>query len=160
MRAVGGRSGLKAITSTEDAVRLMGLDSLKRWITLLSISGLDDACHTTNVEGMVLSYTCRDLGRLWFGRHAPSLQLCGGLSVIPNSLGMEMTRLMRTLDLREDVQDALSGFGPWAELVNDVLAARRGMPIPHRTETEQQEIRSALLRGEEEARITRIDLGL
>jgi EAL and modified HD-GYP domain-containing signal transduction protein len=160
LRAVCGRSGWNAITTVEDAVRLMGLDALRRWITLLSISGLDDADHSELVDGMALGFACRELGERWFKPLASAIHMCGLLMVMPQALGMDMSKLLRSLDLREDILDAIEGTGPIAVLLKDAHAAHLGLPLPHRSLEDQKIIASALAHGQAQARLARLNLGI
>lgn len=161
LRTAGGRAGSGAIGSIMDAVRMMGMETLSRWITLLSISGSDDTPHDLLVEGMARGFACREYASTLFPRQAQSLSMCGLLSVMPSMLGASLDAVLRPLDIREDLVDIFAGEGPLGRAFFDILAVfQGGEPASERSAEEAGAVRAAVAAGRAQAGRRRIDLGI
>ena len=160
LRTAGGRAGLNAVSSVEDAVRLVGLEALKRWVTLLAIGGSSDMPHEYLVEGMSRGFACRELARKLGVKDAGSFQLAGLLSVVPEFLDVPMHKVLRPLDLRDDLMDGLMGAGLMGEVVSDITHIRSGRQLTDGASAQLSIIEDANRVGSELARNARIELGI
>jgi EAL and modified HD-GYP domain-containing signal transduction protein len=115
------------IESVAQAVRFLGIKRISSWVTLLTISGVDDSPLELMSTAMVRAKMCELLAPT-VGCDLPhKLFLIGLFSVLEGLLGGRMDELLDTLPLSPDIALALiRGEGPAGRVLSCVLAYERG----------------------------------
>jgi c-di-GMP phosphodiesterase len=115
------------VTSVGHAVRLLGLENVKRWSTLMLFAGVDHRPRELLTTALVRARFCELAGPRYQLHNADRLFTLGLMSVIDALMNTSMTRALRPLPLREEVIQALTlGRGPKGDLLRCAIAAERG----------------------------------
>jgi c-di-GMP phosphodiesterase len=115
------------VTSVGHAVRLLGLENVKRWSTLMLFAGVDHRPRELLTTALVRARFCELAGPRYQLHNPDRLFTLGLMSVIDALMNTSMTRALRPLPLREETIQALTlGRGPKGVLLRCAIAAERG----------------------------------
>jgi EAL and modified HD-GYP domain-containing signal transduction protein len=114
------------IESIRHALVLLGVRSVRRWATLISMAAASDKPHELMVTAMVRAKMCELLGSA-LGAAAPDTYFTVGLfSVLDALMDMPMEKTLEALPLSAEVEAALlERQGPMGEVLDCVVAYER-----------------------------------
>lgn len=116
----------KKVSSTHQAVLLLGLNQIKTWASLLSLSGLDDKPNELRCTAMVRARMCELLARYYKGQ-ADCFFAAGLFSTLDALLDKPLHEIMGQLPLSEELRGALlDRTGAAGSALKDVLDYERG----------------------------------
>ena len=118
----------RRIESIRDALVLLGLNNVKRWATLMALTGTNDKPHELIVTGLIRARMC-ELVAIARGekRDAGAYFTIGLFSVVDALMDTSLIELLRQLPFSQEIMDALLRYdGPKGELLHGVLAYERG----------------------------------
>ena len=120
--------GLRSrVTSIGHAVRLLGLENVKRWSTLMLFAGVDHQPRELVTTALIRARFCELAGPRYQLHNTDRLFTLGLMSVIDALMNTSMARALRPLPLPEATIRALTlRRGPKGDLLNRALAAERG----------------------------------
>jgi EAL and modified HD-GYP domain-containing signal transduction protein len=115
------------VTSIGHAVRLLGLENVKRWSTLMLFAGVDHRPRELLTTALVRARFCELAGPRYQLHNTDRLFTLGLMSVIDALMNTSMTRALRPLPLPDATIRALTlRRGPKGELLSCAIAAERG----------------------------------
>jgi EAL and modified HD-GYP domain-containing signal transduction protein len=115
------------VTSIGHAVRLLGLENVKRWSTLMLFAGVDHRPRELMTTALVRARFCELAGPRYELHNTDRLFTLGLMSVIDALMNTSMTRALRPLPLPDETIRALTlRRGPKGKLLNCAIAAERG----------------------------------
>jgi c-di-GMP phosphodiesterase len=115
------------VTSIGHAVRLLGLENVKRWSTLMLFAAVDHQPRELLTTALVRARFCELAGPRYQLNNPDRLFTLGLMSVIDALMNTSMIRALRPLPLPEATIRALTlRRGPKGDLLNCALAAERG----------------------------------
>jgi EAL and modified HD-GYP domain-containing signal transduction protein len=114
------------IESIRHALVLLGVRSVRRWATLISMAAASDKPHELMVTAMVRAKMCELLGSA-LGAAAPDTYFTVGLfSVLDALMDMPMEKTLEALPLTAEVEAALlERQGPMGEVLDGAVAYER-----------------------------------
>ncbi|MFC6670359.1 EAL and HDOD domain-containing protein [Marinobacterium aestuariivivens] len=117
----------REIESLSHAITLLGLDQIRRWVTLFLASGEVGKPDELTRNMLVRGRMCELLAEL-MGRSQPiNYFIVGLLSQLDVLFDMEMADLMEQVPLRQEIKDALlNRAGELGEVLDDVEHYERG----------------------------------
>ncbi len=119
----------RKISSISDALILIGLQEIKKWVTLIALSGQQDKpCELTR-QALVCARMCELVAHrsTAFQAHARAGFLTGLLSKLDAMLDIERRTLLEQISVNDEIRAALSdGEGPLATLLEQVDAFMSG----------------------------------
>ncbi|MBS4190856.1 EAL domain-containing protein [Bacillus sp. FJAT-49705] len=116
------------INSIRQAVVLLGLIELEKWIYVLAVRESTIEKREISQENIQLSLTrakmCEEIEKIRMKRNpSPSYFMTGMFSIMDSILRIPMSMILKDLPLEEDICDALNGKGnPLKEVLDLVLA--------------------------------------
>jgi c-di-GMP phosphodiesterase len=115
------------VTSIGHAVRLLGLENVKRWSTLMLFAGVDHRPRELMTTALVRARFCELAGPRYELHNTDRLFTLGLMSVIDALMNTSMTRALRPLPLPDETIRALTlRRGPKGQLLRCAIAAERG----------------------------------
>jgi c-di-GMP phosphodiesterase len=115
------------VTSVGHAVRLLGLENVKRWSTLMLFAGVDHRPRELLTTALVRARFCELAGPRYELHNTDRLFTLGLMSVIDALMNTSMARALRPLPLPEATIGALTlRRGAKGELLGCAIAAERG----------------------------------
>jgi c-di-GMP phosphodiesterase len=116
----------RRIESIHEAVVHLGTRSIKTWITLFALSGIDDKPHELMTTAAVRARMCELLGTR-LGMPAEACFTVGLISALDALLDLPMEEVIRELPLSQDIAAALTARkGPYGPLLHCVVRYERG----------------------------------
>jgi c-di-GMP-related signal transduction protein len=99
------------IDSINHALALMGISEIRKWVSLVALSGMgQDKCQELVVSSLVRARFCEMLAsRVGLGSRSSDLFLVGMFSLVDAFLDRPMIELVKPLPIAEDVKTALLG---------------------------------------------------
>lgn len=118
---------VRKVESITDAVVLLGMEQIRRWVTLISMTSHDDKpeelCRMLLIRGAM----CEALARATDQRNAGSYFMAGMMSGLHALLGIDQKSLLEQVPLADDIQDAVRDYaGPIGETLQAVIAYESG----------------------------------
>ncbi|WP_370280967.1 EAL and HDOD domain-containing protein [Pontibacterium sp.] len=118
---------VRKVESITDAVVLLGMEQIRRWVTLISMTSHDDKpeelCRMLLIRGAM----CEALARATDQRNAGSYFMAGMMSGLHALLGIDQASLLEQVPLADDIQDAVRDYaGPIGETLKAVIAYESG----------------------------------
>jgi c-di-GMP-related signal transduction protein len=122
----------RRVASVREALTLLGTKAVRRWATLIALSGVQDASHELTVTALLRARLCELIGR---ARHTGSptdtapeaFFTVGLLSVVDAIMQAPLPQILDALPLAEEVQAALvERRGPLGDALQAVTAYERG----------------------------------
>ncbi len=95
------------VTSLREAVDRVGRTRLSQWVTLLAVSGQDDANPDLSMRAFARARFCASLARELFPGQEARFFLCGQLSLLPETVGASLEELLGETALDDATLDAL-----------------------------------------------------
>jgi len=122
-------SGLRArVSSVQQAAAMLGLDTVRQWVTLMLVSDLTEATEEQLATIMTRARICQTVAQN-VSLPADAAFTAGLLSGIANLLGQSSAELASRLPLSQEVGMALTeGTGPLGSLLAVVREYERGDP--------------------------------
>lgn len=117
----------REIESLSHAITLLGLDQIRRWVTLFLASGEAGKPDELTRNMLVRGRMCELLAELMGHQQPINYFIVGLLSQLDVLLDIAMPELMEQVPLRQDIKDALlSRAGELGEVLTDVELYERG----------------------------------
>lgn len=118
----------RKIESIQQAVVILGLQTIKSWTTLLAMSQVDNKPTELVVTAMVRAKMAEELARAMDAPQPDSFFTVGLFSALDALVDNSMEEILTQLPLADHIADALlhKGDGPHAEVLKCVLAYERG----------------------------------
>lgn len=117
----------RQVESIRHAVTLLGFESLRRWLSILAFSRLDDRPRELLVTANVRARMCELLGEQQGARSCGPYFTVGLFSLLDAFVGQKMPAAVSELPLSDDVVAALlTGGGPLGRMLQSVIAYERG----------------------------------
>ena len=118
---------VRRVESITDAVVLLGMEQIRRWITLISMTSQDDKpeelCRMLLIRGAM----CEALANATHERNTGSYFMAGMMSGLHALLDIDQATLLEQVPLATDIQDALRDYaGPIGEALKAVIAYETG----------------------------------
>jgi EAL and modified HD-GYP domain-containing signal transduction protein len=120
------------IRSVKHALSILGLDGTRQWISLLSMSQMDDKPHELLAMSLLRARMCESLGRMVGDRDLEGFFLVGLFSALDALMDQPMADLVERLNLNPIISDALlhhslpDGGGVRGRALACVLAQEQG----------------------------------
>lgn len=116
------------IESIRQTLVLLGVQQIRSWVSLLTLSSLEDKPSELTVTAMVRAKMCEKLAEAAGQMNSDVFFTVGLFSTLDAMLDVPMEELLEGLSLAEDLRDALLGRheGPMGDALNCVLAYERG----------------------------------
>lgn len=112
----------KPIENIHQAVVLLGLDTLKSWLTVITLSELDDKPEALTNLALTRARLCQLMAKSLTGLDPQAAFTAGLFSLLDTMLDRPMSEVLQTLPLADDVRSALLGNnGPLGELLTDAI---------------------------------------
>lgn len=119
----------RRVSSVREALTMLGTKAVRRWATLIALSGVQDAPHELTVTALLRGRLCELIGRAG-GTSEPAPETCftvGLLSVVDAIVQRPLPQVLEALPLAEEVQAALlERQGPLGAALEAVIAYERG----------------------------------
>ncbi len=148
---LGGR-----VETIDDAVAALGIEGVKSWVTLLSLSGFEVASLEHSAEALARGRACELLAPRGSETLKKRFFLVGLLSKLGDLMDMPLPVALEGLPLTEEVTDALLKHSAiLGETLEAVLGRGSGRPCPFPA----SEIRDAVLAGQAWASSARSEIG-
>lgn len=122
----------RRVASVREALTLLGTKAVRRWATLIALSGAEDAPHELTVTALLRGRLCELIGRARRGGSpagpAPETFFTVGLlSVVDAIMQVPLPQVLEALPLADEVQAALlERRGPLGDALSAVTAYERG----------------------------------
>jgi c-di-GMP phosphodiesterase len=115
------------VDSIGRAVKLLGLENIRRWSTLTAFAGIDDSPIELLTTALARARFCEQAGT-WYGEQDhDKLFTLGLFSVVDALIGAPMPELLRRIPFPEDMMQALvAGRGTKGALLEAAIACERG----------------------------------
>jgi len=115
------------IESIRSAVVYLGLKTIKELATLLTLSSVDDKPHELFIIAMTRAKMCETLASELGQSNKESFFLVGLFSVLDGLLDTEMSEILTSLSLSDDINNALlTNEGILGQTLQSVIAYERG----------------------------------
>jgi c-di-GMP-related signal transduction protein len=119
----------RRVASVREAIVLLGMHAVRRWATLIALSGAQDVPHELTVTALVRARLCELVVRETAGAEAdPEAAFTVGLFSVVDALAQApLAQVIDQLPLTEAVRDALlARRGPLGDALAAALAYERG----------------------------------
>ncbi len=122
----------REVSSVREALTLLGMRSVRRWATLMTLSGTEDKPHELTVTALLRGRLCEAIGRAQASGSAnagtdDALFTIGLFSVMDAILDVPLDQAIEALPLTDVARDALlERRGPLGEILAAVVAYERG----------------------------------
>jgi len=118
---------VRKVESITDAVVLLGMEQIRRWVTLISMTAHDDKpeelCRMLLVRGSM----CEALANAKGERNSGSYFMAGMMSGLHALLDIAQEELLEQVPLADDIQAALQDYsGPMGETLKAVVSYESG----------------------------------
>lgn len=118
---------VRKVESITDAVVLLGMEQIRRWVTLISMTSHDDKpeelCRMLLIRGSM----CEALARATNQRNTGSYFMAGMMSGLHALLGIDQASLLEQVPLADDILDAVRDYaGPIGDTLKAVIAYESG----------------------------------
>ena len=128
----------KRIESIHHAVVFMGLEQIKRWVTIIALASIPNKPSQLMVVAMTRAKMCEQLGESSDNNAKNKLFTVGLFSVLDALLDKNMDKIMNELPLAEDIKVALIRHeGSMGLILKGVISYEQGLwddiPIPQST---------------------------
>ncbi len=120
------------IHSVRQALTLLGSKNVRKWASLVALSGLAEDQPTEMIlASLIRARLCESLAPMTgFDRRDQDLFLLGMFSLLDAMMGMPMKRILEDIPLAEDVKKALLGDENRMALINRAIAAYEAADWP------------------------------
>jgi EAL and modified HD-GYP domain-containing signal transduction protein len=116
----------RRVDSIRQAIIYLGRDTVRTWVTLLLLSGMNGKPTELLTMGLVRARMCERLAARLRPDHAHSAFTAGLFSVLDAVLDMPMEQLINLLPLTAEVSEALTAHrGPVGHLLSATIAYQR-----------------------------------
>jgi len=95
------------VTSIKQAVMLLGLDTLKHWMTLVVLSGLSSKSTDIIQKVLTRAKMCELLAKIIKQENSDDYFLVGMFSMLDVMLDQEMDEILKSIPIRKELKDAL-----------------------------------------------------
>lgn len=120
----------RRIASVRDALVLLGLNQLRSWLVLLTLSSTEPASDEQLQIAMTRARACELLAEAWPGVQPPAAFTVGLLSSLDFLVGLGMPDVVARLNLQEELAVALvDRAGPLGRVLAAVVAHERGAAV-------------------------------
>jgi EAL and modified HD-GYP domain-containing signal transduction protein len=117
----------RPVESIQQALVLLGLQTVRSIATLLVLTDLEDKSPEVSISSLVRARTCENLARAVGGVDASAAYTVGLLSLLDAVLGSSLSEALASLPLADEVRDALlDGDGPLGELLSTAAELEAG----------------------------------
>src|SRR6185312_5652744 len=118
----------RRVASVREALMLLGMHAVKRWATLIVLSGAQDAPHELTLTALVRARLCELIGRELSAETGAEAYFTVGLfSVVDTLAQAPLAQALETLPLTEDARVALlEQRGPMGDALAATIAYERG----------------------------------
>lgn len=121
----------RKVSSVQEALALLGEQSVKRWITLVVLAGIDGKPHELLVTALVRAKTCELLAATDDPREREALFTTGLFSVVDAMMDAPMRDVIAWLPFSGPLADGLvERTGPYGAVLGQVLAHERSERVP------------------------------
>jgi len=118
----------RKVDSIHDAMVLLGLRFVKRWVTLLAMAGFDDKPPELFTIAMTRAKMCEALAKAAGNRDVESFFVVGLFSILDAVMDRPLPEVLEDLPLSEQVIGALlHRAGPIGQALDCVIAHEQGM---------------------------------
>lgn len=115
----------RRVASVREAIVLLGMHAVRRWATLIALSGTEDTPHELTVTALVRARLCELIGR--DDGDAEACFTVGLFSVVDAIARAPLAQVLEGLRLTAEVQRALTAHeGPMGAALAAVLSYERG----------------------------------
>ncbi len=115
------------IDSIHHAITCLGEKEIRKWASLLLLTGIDDKPEELVTTSLIRAKMCELLAANDSQLSPATAMLVGMLSTLDAMLDQPLTDLLEDIPLHEDVRQALlDGHGPYAALLEKTLAYEKG----------------------------------
>lgn len=116
------------VSSLHQAIMLLGLNKLKSWVYLLTLSGLNGKPHELSITALTRARLCEDIAARAFPQtRLDSFFTVGLLSTLDAFLDAPLCEILSDLSLEESINQAILGFeGPEGAVLKVVHAYEQG----------------------------------
>lgn len=114
------------IESMQQAISLLGINTIKNWVTILALSSIDDKPYELILTALIRAHMCEKLsvGTSLTTEHAFTVGLFSALDAF---MDKPLDEILKTLPFSEELHDALlDKRGELGELLSLVLVYERG----------------------------------
>jgi len=118
----------RRVASVREALVLLGMQAVRRWATLIALSGAQDAPHELTVTALVRARLCELIGRELSPDVEPEACFTVGLFSVVDALAQApLAQALETLPLTEEARVALlDRRGPMGDALAATIAYERG----------------------------------
>ncbi len=118
----------RRVASVREAIVLLGMQAVRRWATLISLSGAQDTPHELTVTALVRARLCELIAReAGADADAEACFTAGLFSVVDAIAGAPLGQVIEALPLTDEVRDALLvRRGPMGDALAATIAYERG----------------------------------
>jgi EAL and modified HD-GYP domain-containing signal transduction protein len=117
----------RPVESIQQALVLLGLQTVRSIATLLVLTDLEDKSPEVSITSLVRARTCENLAHAVGGVEAHAAYTVGLLSLLDAVLGTTLPEALAGLPLADEVRDALlGGDGPLGELLSTAIELEAG----------------------------------
>jgi EAL and modified HD-GYP domain-containing signal transduction protein len=117
----------RTVGSVREALALLGVRTVRRWATVMSVSAIPDVPDELVAQGLRRARMCEVLAGSALPEERETLFTIGLFSVADALLDAPMSEVLDTLPFTEEIQAALlRREGPKGELLSAVIAYERG----------------------------------
>ena len=112
------------INSLRQALTLLGVNEIKKWVSLIILKGLgSDKPEELIITSIVRARVCELIAeQTWLKNQSSELFLMGMFSTIDTFMNRPMDEILEELPLSDNIKDALlNGEGPFSNIFNLVL---------------------------------------
>ena len=115
------------ISSIKQALMLLGLATLKRWMTLIVMSGASDKSPDIILKALSRAYMCEQLSKILKLKNQNQYFLVGLFSILDAMLGQEKSEILSQIPLPEEFKMALlENRGNMGKILKCVVAYEHG----------------------------------
>jgi EAL and modified HD-GYP domain-containing signal transduction protein len=116
----------RKVDSIHQAITLLGLRTIKTWITIIAQSKFDDKPYELMITSLIRARLCELLADA-MGESNESLFVVGLFSTLDALLDKPMDEVLQELPLTDEVNDAiLNHQGPMGQILHSVIAYEQG----------------------------------
>lgn len=117
----------KNVDSIHHAIVYLGEKEIKRWATLIALTGIDDKPDELITTSLIRSKMCELLAASFPGANKDSSFIVGLFSTLDAMMDQPLPEILGALPLSPEITEALiNRAGPYAAILNSVIAYEQG----------------------------------